>query len=57
MRVIGYVRVSTDEQGVSGAGMEAQRQAIAAECQRRGWTLIGVIEDAAGPPRISAVRA
>lgn len=46
MRVIGYVRVSTDEQAVSGAGLEAQRQAIVAECERRGWQLIEVIEDA-----------
>jgi len=46
MQVIGYVRVSTDEQAVSGAGLEAQRQAIAAECRRRGWQLIEVIEDA-----------
>ena len=37
MQVIGYVRVSTDEQAVSGAGLEAQRQAIVAECERRGW--------------------
>jgi DNA invertase Pin-like site-specific DNA recombinase len=46
MRVIGYVRVSTDEQAVSGAGLEAQRQAIMAECKRRGWQLVEVIEDA-----------
>jgi len=46
MRVVGYVRVSTDEQAGSGAGLEAQRQAIVAECERRGWTLIEVIEDA-----------
>jgi DNA invertase Pin-like site-specific DNA recombinase len=46
MRVLGYVRVSTDEQGVSGAGLEAQRQAIVAECKRRGWQLVDVIEDA-----------
>ena len=46
MRVIGYVRVSTDEQGQSGAGLEAQRQAIVAECKRRGWELLEVIEDA-----------
>jgi DNA invertase Pin-like site-specific DNA recombinase len=31
---------------VSGAGLEAQRQAIIAECKRRGWQLIEVIEDA-----------
>ena len=46
MRVLGYVRVSTDEQTNSGAGLEAQRQAIIAECKRRGWQLVEVIEDA-----------
>ena len=46
MRVLGYVRVSTDEQSDSGAGLEAQRRAIAAECKRRGWQLVEVIEDA-----------
>ena len=45
MRVIGYVRVSTDEQSVSGAGLEAQRRAIAAECKRRGWELVRTLED------------
>lgn len=45
MRVQGYVRVSTEEQGRSGAGLEAQRLAIAAECDRRGWTLLGILED------------
>jgi DNA invertase Pin-like site-specific DNA recombinase len=46
MQVIGYVRVSTDEQRTSGAGLAAQRAAIAGECRRRGWTLVEVIEDA-----------
>jgi DNA invertase Pin-like site-specific DNA recombinase len=46
MRVIGYVRVSTEEQAVSGAGLEAQRRAILAECKRRGWELVETIEDA-----------
>ena len=45
MRAIGYVRVSTNEQGVSGAGLEAQRSAIIAECERRGWHLIDIVED------------
>ena len=36
MQVLGYVRVSTEEQGTSGAGLEAQRAAILAECKRRG---------------------
>jgi DNA invertase Pin-like site-specific DNA recombinase len=43
--VIGYARVSTEEQGASGAGLEAQRRAIRAECKRRGWTLVRIEED------------
>jgi DNA invertase Pin-like site-specific DNA recombinase len=46
MRVIGYVRVSSEEQVMSGAGLEAQRRAIVAECRRRGWQIVQVIEDA-----------
>jgi len=36
-RVIAYTRVSTSEQADSGAGLEAQRAAILAEAERRGW--------------------
>jgi DNA invertase Pin-like site-specific DNA recombinase len=46
MRVRGYVRVSTSEQASSGAGLEAQRCPILAECERRGWHLVETIEDA-----------
>lgn len=46
MRVIGYVRVSTEEQANSRAGLEAQRAAIQSEAERRGWTVVDVIEDA-----------
>src|SRR5436190_24324608 len=46
MRVLGYVRVSTEEQAVSRAGLEAQRTAIIAECKRRGWQLVSILEDA-----------
>jgi len=42
---IGFIRVSTEEQGESGAGLEAQRVAILTECARREWTLIEVLQD------------
>lgn len=38
-RALGYIRVSTEGQVDSGAGMDAQRVAITAEAQRQGWTL------------------
>lgn len=44
-RVVGYIRVSTDEQAASGAGLDAQRAAIVAEAKRRGWHLFEMIED------------
>lgn len=37
--MIGYVRVSTEEQERSGLGVEAQEAAIRLECERRGWTV------------------
>ncbi len=36
-KVIAYLRVSTEMQGDSGAGLAAQRTAILAEAERRGW--------------------
>lgn len=39
VHVIGYIRVSTEEQERSGLGVEAQLDAIHAECERRGWTV------------------
>jgi DNA invertase Pin-like site-specific DNA recombinase len=44
--VVGYIRVSTDDQGANGAGLDAQRAAIDAECERRGWRLLRIEEDA-----------
>ena len=47
MRVIGYTRVSTEEQGDSRAGLEAQEAAIRAEVERRGWDLVDLRSDVA----------
>jgi DNA invertase Pin-like site-specific DNA recombinase len=45
--VIAYLRVSTDEQGQSGAGMDAQRADIEAEIARRPWTDVDWIAEIA----------
>lgn len=44
LKIIAYTRVSTEEQGQSGASLDAQRAAIEAECDRRGWNLLAVAE-------------
>jgi DNA invertase Pin-like site-specific DNA recombinase len=44
--VIGYVRVSTDEQGDGGAGLPSQEAAIRDEAARRGWVVESIISDA-----------
>jgi DNA invertase Pin-like site-specific DNA recombinase len=43
--VIGYIRVSTEEQARSGAGLDAQEAAIREGCERRQWTLLRVERD------------
>lgn len=45
--VIGYARVSTDEQGDTGAGLDAQEHAIRAACEARGWQLTQIIREVA----------
>lgn len=40
MRAVGYARVSTDEQGDSGLGLDAQERSIRLEAERRGWDLL-----------------
>lgn len=48
--VIGYIRVSTEDQAESGAGLESQKAAILSECARNGWRLAELIEE----PGVSA---
>jgi len=45
MKAIGYLRVSTEEQGDSGVGLEAQEASIRAEVKRRGWELVALNSD------------
>ena len=47
MRAVGYLRVSTAEQGDSRAGLEAQEQVIRAEVEHRGWDLVSLRSDVA----------
>lgn len=47
MRAIGYCRVSTEEQGDSKAGLEAQEATIRAEVEHRGWELVDIRTDVA----------
>ncbi len=47
MRAIGYCRVSTQEQGESGAGLESQEALIRSDVTRRGWELAGIYTDVA----------
>lgn len=48
MRVIGYTRVSTEDQADSGLGLEATERAIhAAVDDRDGWRLVRMIRDPA----------
>jgi DNA invertase Pin-like site-specific DNA recombinase len=48
MRALGYVRVSTDEQEQSGAGLAAQKRAIRAEAKRRAWQVTWIEDTASG---------
>lgn len=44
-KVIGYCRVSTEEQASTGLGIDAQRAAISTEAVRRGWTDLELVVD------------
>ena len=39
-RIVAYYRVSTEAQGRSGLGLEAQRHAVASLCASRGWSIV-----------------
>lgn len=56
-RVIGYARVSTDEQVSRGHGLAAQRRAIEEECDRRGWELVEIVGEERGASAKSLDRA
>src|SRR4051812_20670233 len=44
-RMIGYVRVSTDEQAESGLGLASQERTVRQECRHRGWHLVRLVRD------------
>ncbi len=43
--MVGYLRCSTQEQAESGLGIEAQRRAIEAEANARGWVVTTYLSD------------
>jgi DNA invertase Pin-like site-specific DNA recombinase len=45
VRVVGYARVSSDDQARSGLGMEAQEAKLREECERRGLELLELSRD------------
>jgi DNA invertase Pin-like site-specific DNA recombinase len=45
LRVIGYVRVSTKDQGKNGYGLGAQHDSLQAFCEQRGYELLTVTSD------------
>jgi DNA invertase Pin-like site-specific DNA recombinase len=45
--IIGYIRVSTDEQGTAGNGLDAQRAAIIKFAQDNNYTLLSIVQEVA----------
>jgi len=48
MDAVGYVRVSTSEQNISGLGLEFQRQRITEFCKSQNLNLVEIIEEGNG---------
>jgi DNA invertase Pin-like site-specific DNA recombinase len=46
-RVIGYLRVSTEQQAASGGGIGAQRASVESEATRHGWGEVEYVTDPA----------
>jgi site-specific DNA recombinase len=44
-KVIGYIRVSTDEQATEGISLEVQRDRIIHYCQQFGLNLLDIYQD------------
>ena len=44
-RVAAYYRVSTDKQGRSGLGLEAQREAVRSLCDARDWEIVAEFKE------------
>ncbi|MBL6457417.1 recombinase family protein [Belnapia sp. T6] len=44
---VGYLRVSTAEQGQSGLGLEAQQACVRAFVEAQGWSLVAEYQDVA----------
>ncbi len=53
LRIIGYTRVSTEEQGRSGLGLEAQGQAIQAQATAKGWEVIWLSDEGVSAKSLS----
>ena len=45
IKLLGYARVSTNDQAANGFGLEAQESAISDACAQRGWVLTGILRD------------
>jgi site-specific DNA recombinase len=45
MKVIGYVRVSSNEQAENGVSLAAQKYRIRKYCKANGWTCVKILED------------